>query len=465
MDPSNFNYNGLLYDASGEQVDCWLHHQNLDPSGDPQFISLKFMLEHADIGLVVKSIELLFRRHESLRSFFKVVEGEVMQCVMPYSNEIFSPSHYDICNERDIEGAISGIVRAAVGCLRELGRPPLLRCSIIRCSEKDLRVVLVIHHIISDDWSKKVIERELVYLYETLQSGIVVEMSPARRQLKDYVDWQKEWLKENESFSHQYWHEKLSKVDGTFLFNRLLEQNAFLHPSIDREGLVRRSEEDLLKAVGEAETGHYIYHIDGVYYDRLCRFSVYCNNSISAILNSSIQLLFFLIAGRKPILIATPFASRYFPGAETIIGYLVGIVYLHQEIDEDLAIKELIKKAYFDFLNSCMLPIFNHSKMKFPLTLRLYTDISVNYESSDFSSDENLNIHENKGHYIDKPSQYYGLIFSLSKFRDGLSCRWAYNTGVYSLEMIDYILERHRELLGLMMENPDITVRQLLCKI
>jgi hypothetical protein len=282
-------------------------------------------------------------------------------------------------------------------------------------------------------------------------------------QLRDYVDWQKKWFEENESFSRQYWHDKLSKVDNTFLFNRLLEENAFLHPSIDREALVRRSEEDLLKAVGEAETGHYVYHIDGVNYNQLRQFTLYCNSSISAVMHSSIQLLFFLIAGRKPVLIATPFSSRYLPGTETIIGYLIGIVYLHQEINEDLTIKELIKDAYFDFLKSCMQPIFNHSKMKFPLTLRLYTDISVNYKSRSFSADEKLDIYENKGHYISKPSQFYGLIFMLSEFRDGLSCHWAYNTGVYSFEMIDYILERHGVLLRLMMEHPDITVSRLAC--
>src|SRR5205085_8845621 len=61
--------------------------------------------------------------------------------------------------------------------LEEMGRPfdltrgPVLRALLLHVEDEEYVLVFTVHHIVSDDWSKGVLVREVVALYEAFSAG------------------------------------------------------------------------------------------------------------------------------------------------------------------------------------------------------------------------------------------------------------------------------------------------------
>ncbi len=53
----------------------------------------------------------------------------------------------------------------------DLARAPLLRATMVHWSAHEHRLLLTIHHIIADEWSMELLQREIRQLYEALAHG------------------------------------------------------------------------------------------------------------------------------------------------------------------------------------------------------------------------------------------------------------------------------------------------------
>jgi hypothetical protein len=438
-----------IYDASGEQVQYWLHQTRDGEAKEQLVISFELLFENPDIGAIEKSIRTIQQRHESLRTYLKLINGEVKQCVIPYASELFSPLYYDASDESNTQKAVLEIKESIARSLNNISVPPLFKCCIIKCSGRNHLIAISIHHIISDVWSGALLYKELTYLYESFKNGRDIESNPDQMQLRDYAMLQKKWLAANGKAAQKYWHSKLSRPDNGYLYDRLSAQNGF-------PGKLS----DIPPSTG-TDTGHIVYSIDGLEFSQLKQFSAYCNSSIFAVICSSIQLLFFLLAGKKSILISTPFANRYIPGTETVIGWLIGTVYLQREIREEKTVKELINDGSIDFLRSCRYPIYNHDDLQLNGKLQFHTDIFINFAAKEFKIDKTLGPHGIRQHYIEKKGSFFELVFLIDEYEDCLSCHWMYTVGLYSYELINYVLTRYQSILNLMFKNPEISITQL----
>src|SRR5258708_38753433 len=91
-----------------------------------------------------------------------------------------------------------------------LERGPLIRFRLLRHSDTEYEVHLVLHHIISDGWSEGILMRELQALYVAYRSGRPSPLPELKIQYADYSLWQHEWLA-GEVLQEQleYWRNKL----------------------------------------------------------------------------------------------------------------------------------------------------------------------------------------------------------------------------------------------------------------
>ena len=266
-----------IFDASGQQSQFWVHQTRDGEAKELQVLSLELMFNDPHIDSIEKSISTLQKRHESLRTYLKVKDGKVKQCVIPYSRELFSPFYYDISNESDAQKAILEIKDSIARSLNNIGIPPLFKCCIIKCPDRNHLIAISIHHIISDVWSSSLLYKEFSYLYDSFKNGKDIGSDPQPMQLREYAMLQKKWLAGNGKAAHQYWYSKLSRSKNGYLYDRLFTQNGF-------PGKL---------SVAVTDTGHIVYCIGGSEFALLKRFSGYCNASISAVIYSSVQLLFF----------------------------------------------------------------------------------------------------------------------------------------------------------------------------
>ena len=74
-----------------------------------------------------------------------------------------------------------------------LAEGPLFRASLLRLSEEDHVLLLIMHHIVSDGWSIGIFTRELTELYRAFCNGRPSPLSELPIQYADFAHWQRQW--------------------------------------------------------------------------------------------------------------------------------------------------------------------------------------------------------------------------------------------------------------------------------
>ncbi len=89
----------------------------------------------------------------------------------------------------------------------DLGRPPLLRFTLVRVSEGDHRLVWSSHHLLFDGWCFPLLLSEVFTLYAAAVSGGAAVLPPPPRPYRDYIAWLAE---RDEAAAESYWRRALA---------------------------------------------------------------------------------------------------------------------------------------------------------------------------------------------------------------------------------------------------------------
>jgi hypothetical protein len=95
----------------------------------------------------------------------------------------------------------------------DLEAGPLFLASLLRPGGEDHVLVLATHHVVSDEWSKGVLLRELDALYGAFSRGEPSPLAAPVLHYADYAVWQRGWLR-GEALERQvaYWRERLAEA-------------------------------------------------------------------------------------------------------------------------------------------------------------------------------------------------------------------------------------------------------------
>ncbi len=146
---------------------------------------------------LVAAIRCLVDRHDALRTCFAIESGELRQRVDPDV-----PVNLRVADLRELreERDVATVVREESERAFDLDRGPLMRVALLERGERDIVLVLTLHHIVSDAWSVGVLLRELMDLYA---GG---ELPALSLQYRDYAVWQRGLLDAGAMTRHQeYW--------------------------------------------------------------------------------------------------------------------------------------------------------------------------------------------------------------------------------------------------------------------
>jgi amino acid adenylation domain-containing protein len=178
--------------ASLAQEQFWLFEQMLP--GLPLF-NIPYVVQiHGDLDVAVlrASLRLLVQRHEALRTTFTQVTDQLYQVIAPTMSVPLM-----IHDLRDVpaaqrEAAAQRYCQAAHQQPFDLSQGPLWRGYVLHMAPHEARLLLVVHHIISDGWSLGVLMRELVAAYEACQAGVPAPLPPLPIQYADFAAWQRQ---------------------------------------------------------------------------------------------------------------------------------------------------------------------------------------------------------------------------------------------------------------------------------
>jgi amino acid adenylation domain-containing protein len=163
-----------------------------------------------DLPTLRRAATELVRRHELLRTTFPAVDGVPIQRIAPPAP---FPIAYTDLSELPEEQREHEAYRLADEEGRrsfDLAEGPLLRLGLLRLGPKRFMWLLSIHHIVSDDWSKKLLGKELEVLYDAFLHGRPSPLPELAIQWADFAMWQHRWLSGSQLDAHvDYWKQVL----------------------------------------------------------------------------------------------------------------------------------------------------------------------------------------------------------------------------------------------------------------
>ncbi|HEX3527655.1 MAG TPA: amino acid adenylation domain-containing protein, partial [Thermoanaerobaculia bacterium] len=171
----------------------------------PAVLSLRGPLDPSALEAALSEV---VRRHEALRTVFRQARSGVVQVITP-PRPVALP-------RLDLRGLPSPEIEAgrlAIQMVRErfdLAQGPLLRALLLRLAGEEHRLVLSMHHIVSDGWSMTVLLREAGSLYGAAVAGLPSPLPELRLQYADFAVWQRRWL-QGETVETQlaFWRQEL----------------------------------------------------------------------------------------------------------------------------------------------------------------------------------------------------------------------------------------------------------------
>ena len=141
-----------------------------------------------DVRALEAALTELVRRHEVLRTGYRMAKGELRQVVRPA--EPVPVPHVDLTGHEDPTAEAERL--AAAEALRpfDLGGGAVLRPLLLTVAPGRHVLCLTLHHIVCDGWSLAVLESELSSLYEALAAGRTPGLPPLTEQYADFARWQ-----------------------------------------------------------------------------------------------------------------------------------------------------------------------------------------------------------------------------------------------------------------------------------
>ncbi len=160
-----------------------------------------------DAAIFERALNEVIRRHETLRTTFATVNGEIMQVIhdrLPIQTPLLDLSKLSV-EQAEIEANKAAIADAHR--LFDLGVGPLIRARIVKMEQEYHRFYITMHHVIFDGVSiYHVLLPEIAEIYEAYAAGQPSPLPEPRYQYADFALWQKRMLQNDSVVSQtKYW--------------------------------------------------------------------------------------------------------------------------------------------------------------------------------------------------------------------------------------------------------------------
>ncbi|UXY15520.1 amino acid adenylation domain-containing protein [Chitiniphilus purpureus] len=179
----------------------------LDPSGTAYHLGGGLRLTgRLDVAALHASLQALLARHEALRTVFRAgAAGEPEQWIGPVSELALPCIDLAGCMPDAREQRIHEAWAQLCDTPFDLAQGPLLRVLLLRCGTDEHRLLVVMHHIISDAHSTGLILDELAAGYRAALDGAAPTLPALPIQYADYAVWQRQWLQGAEGERQLAW--------------------------------------------------------------------------------------------------------------------------------------------------------------------------------------------------------------------------------------------------------------------
>lgn len=294
--------------ASSAHERLWLEHR-LQPANPAYIIPIAAWLEgDLDVPAFEAALGRVVERHEALRTRFELDDGGPVQVIDP--PRPFRLPLADLC----ALGEEAAGERAAA----ELRRPfdPAAaapwRASLLRCGPRSHLLLIVLHHLVADEWSVGVLLGELAEIYRALRAGRSPRLPELPVQYADFSEWQRQWLS----------RERIEALLRAF--------RPRLEP-LPQPLRLGGGERPRWEGAGATHA----FHLDAELTHGLHRLARDRGATLFMLLLAAFECLLAAYAGQEELTVGTDFAGRERAEVEPLIGFFVNQWVLRCDLRHD----------------------------------------------------------------------------------------------------------------------------------
>src|SRR5215213_5232703 len=435
-----------LYPPSIDQERLWFIEQ-LQPGNTAYNIFTASRLRGPlDVGAMHAAANELLRRHEVLRTTFKVVEGQPMQFVAPTLELSLAPVDLEPLPRAEREAEALRRVLEDVSAPFDLERGPLVRAGLLRLGATEHVFYLNMHHSITDRWSADIIEQDIGALYYSFLQGQPPSLPELPIQFVDYAVWQRERMR-GEIYQAQlaYWKKQLG---GAPFVLELPADNP--RPSVQTfrgERVYFRLRKALLEALRELsrEEGATMYMT----------------------LMAAYKLLLYRYTGQEDMLVGCSIANRDRPETQNMVGFLLNLLVLRTDMSGNPTFRELLAReretalgAYahqdlpFGKLVQELRPTQDPSRNPIAQAAFIYLDFP------ELKTMESMGL-EVTPLVLDNGASRFDLTLALTETDHGFDGSFEYIAGLYERPRMERMAKHLETLLEHVVADPDRRIREL----
>jgi amino acid adenylation domain-containing protein len=398
-----------------------------------------------DARALRRALQEIVRRHEALRTVFRVRDPEPLQVVLP-PEPLHLPLHdLSALPAPEREAALRERVREEARRPFDLAAGPLFQAVLVRLGEEEHALLVSMHHIVSDGWSLGVLHHELEVLYDAFSRGEPSPLAELPVQYADYALWQRAWLK-GEVLDRQlaWWTAQLSGAP------------VLLELPTDRPR----------PAVQTYRGARQPFHLDDELRRRLEAVARGEGATLFMVLLAAFQVLLGKYAGTHDVVVGSPIAGRTRAETEGLIGFFVNTLALRADLSADPDFRGLLAQVRERTLGA-----HEHQDLPFEkLVEELGIERSLSHTplvqavfALQSGSADGLRLAglETETLEVEQETAKFDLTLSLQAREHGLEGRIAYGTDLFDAATIARLVAHYRTLLEGIAADPGRRLSEL----
>lgn len=422
----------------------------LDPGSAAYNIPLAIEIEgELNVSALERSFNELIRRHEILRTTYEMRDRQPVQRIGPGSTISLPVQDLRHLPETRRLGDALELARADARAPFDLGSGPMLRVRLLlmRSDRADYAayvLVIVFHHIVTDDWSSVVFFKELGSLYSAFARGGHFQLAPMNIQYGDFAVAQRNWLQGPMLDDHlSYWRGKLDGATATLDLPKRRKRKGNEKGGAEFRFVIATSSCDGLRRLGR-DFGATQFMI----------------------LLATFDVLLYRYTGQRDICVGTVIANRNWIDTEGLLGFFTNTLVLRADLSEDPSFVE-----FLDQVRATTLEAQSHQDLPFERlvqALRPSNEIegaqlfraAIVFHKMGFEQVAFPGVKVRSLEGIKKRAAFE-IVLHLTEEEGGLLGRFEYDDNAFDDDLIERMADHFEHLLESVASNPRIRIGAL----
>ncbi|MCB1122202.1 MAG: non-ribosomal peptide synthetase, partial [Verrucomicrobiae bacterium] len=287
--------------------------QEYEPESTAYTAAIAFRFSKpVDAEILKQAFQSVIDRHEILRTTFLADTDGIFQRVLERLKFKLSTDRLEVRFGEDFDTVIRKSISWQCEQPFNLGEGPLIRAHLAELPDRGHLLVILLHHIISDGWSRAILCRELSAGYQALLQGEKNPLPELSFQYADYTFWQEQQFKTEEfAESLKYWKTRLEGDLKPSQFPNDFPRPKFLSSSTGNDG-VWSLDDELIAQLKELARN------EGV--------------TLYMVFLAAYNLLLHLYSGQTDIIVGSSTANRQRPEIEELIGCFINSLAIRSDL-------------------------------------------------------------------------------------------------------------------------------------